>query len=87
MANLKESLELLDGVEVLLVMAKKVAADGKVNLMDLPLLMDVLTKATVLVAAYKNVDGVVDEVKDLSFEEAKVLLARFEQMVKALKAV
>lgn len=83
--GIKESLELLEGVKVLGVSAKKVLADGKVNLADLPVLLGLISDFPVLTAAVQGADLVLPEVKDLSADEANQLVAKVLEVVNAIK--
>ena len=84
--EIKEMKELLAGVEMLLVGIKKIVADGKVNVADLPALMEMAQKASMLVAAVEGAKEIPAEVKDLSAEEAQELLAIMYALVKNVKA-
>lgn len=84
--GIKETLELLEGVKVLIVEAKKVLADGKVSLADLPVVLGLLQKFSVLNAAVQGVDEVVSEAKDLSSDEATLVIAKVLELVAAAKA-
>jgi hypothetical protein len=84
--GIKESMELLEGVKVLVVEVKKVMADGKVSLADLPVLMSLLQKFSVLSAAAEGAGEITKEVKDLSAEEAQTLLAKVLEVTAAAKA-
>lgn len=87
MSSVKESLELLDGVKVVLVAGKKVMADGKVNLQDLPVAVELLQKINVLVAAVDGIDKVPAEIKDIDIAELQLLGAKVIEIVQALRAV
>lgn len=84
--GIKEIMELLDGVKVLALAGKKITADGKVNLADFPILMEVLAKFGVLNAAYQGLGEAVLEGKDLSMDEAQAIVDKVMEIAKALKA-
>jgi len=84
MVGVKESKELLEGILVLGVSAKKIAKDG-VSLADLPEALELLKKVDVLVEAVKGVDAIGEEVKDLSQEELIELGLKVFSVVKAIK--
>jgi len=84
--GIKEIVEILDAAKTLAVMGKKIMADGKINLGDLPLFLDLLSKFSVLNAAYAGAGEAVEEVKDLSVEEAQVVIAKVMEIAKAIKA-
>lgn len=82
----KETTELLTGIETLLVSAKKMFADGKVNLADLPALMSLLNKVGEITAAIQGADQVPAEIKDLSPEEAQQVVEKLFAVIAAVKA-
>lgn len=85
-ASIKESLELLEGVKILAVETKKVLADGKLNLNDLPVLLGLMQNFGKLSAAVQDADQVIVEAKDLSAAEAEQLVAKILEIVAAVKA-
>lgn len=86
MAGIKESLEVLEGVKALGVAAKKVLADKKVNLADLPVLLGLVQDFSTITQAVQGADQVVVEVKDLTLDEANQLIAKVMEVVNAIKA-
>jgi hypothetical protein len=84
--GIKEILEVLDGVKVLLVNGKKVMADGKVSLADLPVAMELLKQMSVLNAAVQGASEVVAEAKDISGPEVDELVAKVLEVFAAVKA-
>lgn len=86
MAGIKEISELLKGLELVAVQAKKVLADGKVNALDLPVLMELIAKVDVLASAVKGVEQIPAEAKDINLDEAKELVAAVLALVAAVKA-
>lgn len=86
MADLKEIKEVFAGLEVLVSAVKKVGADGKVNVLDLPHVMDLLGQSHVLIAAVKGADQIPAEVKDLQEEETKEIVALVYALVAKAKA-
>ncbi len=87
MADIKETLELLDGVKKLGVGIKKVLADGKLNLADLPVLIGLIQDFPTLTAAAQGADQIPTEIKDLTMAEANQLVAKVMEVVAAIKAV
>lgn len=81
--GIKESKELLDGIKLLAVSAKKIAKDG-VSLADLPEAIELLKKVDVLVEAVKGLDGLDEELKDLEQEELVELGLKVFSIVKAV---
>lgn len=84
--SIKELLELLEGMKLLALDGKKVLADGKVNLADIPVAMELLGQLDVLGAAVRGADQIPSEVKDLSLEEAQQIIAKVLEIAAALKA-
>jgi hypothetical protein len=84
--GVKECLELLEGVKVVGVAVKKVLADGKVSVGDLPVLVEVLGKFSVLVDSVQGLDQVPAEFKDLSADEANQLLAKVLELITVIKS-
>lgn len=74
--GIKESLEVLAAVEVLLKDLKKVLADGKIGFGDVGVIFDLLGQFQVLNAGLQGADQVPAELKDLDSAEAEVLVAR-----------
>lgn len=85
MEGIKESLELGDGLIVLLVGLKKIGADGKLNFSDAADVIEMLQNLPVLMAAVKDASKIKDEVKDLDDAELAALGAKYMELVKALR--
>lgn len=83
--GIKEISEFLAGVRLLGVDAKKVLADKKVNLADLPVAMDLLQHSDAIVQAAVGADQIPAEVKDLSAEEAQQVLAELFDVMKSIR--
>lgn len=86
MYGTKETTELLAGIEVVLVAGKKITADGKVNLSDLPTLVATLQKVDELTKAVQGIEQIPGEIKDLSAEEAQEIIAKLFAVIAAVKA-
>jgi hypothetical protein len=84
--GIKESLELLQGIKVLAVDAKKIMANGKLDLSDLGVAMDLLKQLGTLSSAVQGIDQISSEVKDLSPEEVNQLAQKVLEVVEALRA-
>ena len=82
----KESLELLEGFKVLAVDAKKVFADGKIDIADLPVAWDLLSQLSVISAAVDGIDKIPSEVTALSAEEINSLVTKVLEIVAIIKA-
>lgn len=74
--GIKESLEVLDAVELLLKDLKKVLADGKVGFGDIGIIFDLLGQFPTLNAAYQGRQLVIPELKDIDSAEAEKLMAK-----------
>lgn len=81
--GIKESKELLEGIELLAVSAKKIAKDG-VSLADLPEAIELLKKLDVLVAAVNGINQLDEELKDLDQAELIELGSKVFSLVKTL---
>lgn len=83
--ELKETKEALQAIKEVAVFARKVFADGKVNLADLSSLVELGGKVSVLSSGLKDAKLALPELKDLSAEEAQELLALMFQLLKEVK--
>jgi len=84
--DIKETKELLNGLKLLAIAGRKIGADGKVSLLDLPALAVLAKDGGQILEAFKGVDMVDDEIKDLSVDEAKELLAEILKIASEVKA-
>jgi len=82
----KELKELLVSLKDIAVFAKKVAADKKVNLEDLPALVDLAKNMDEVLAGFDGLNKIPDEVKDIDEAEAMELLGQVLKLVKEVKA-
>lgn len=69
--SIKELKELLEGLKLLAVTAKKISADGKINVDDLSSIVELGMQMGTLAAAVEGIDQVPAELKDL--DEAEVI--------------
>lgn len=76
MAGIKESMEVLDAVEVLLKDLKKMLADGKIGLGDIGVVFDLIGQLGTLNAGVQGANQVPAELKDLDPEESAQLAAK-----------
>lgn len=83
--GIKESLELLEGLKVLAVDAKKITADGKVDMADIPAALDILKNFGTLNDAVQGVDQIPAEFSDLSEDEIKELGAKAFELILVIK--
>lgn len=86
MKNVKELKELLIALQIIGVFAKKVAADKKVNLEDLPYLVDLAKQMDQILAAVDGLSEIDEELKDIDEAEAMEVLGQLIKSVKAIKA-
>jgi hypothetical protein len=84
--GIKESQELLECLEVLAVAGKKIGADGKLSVHDLPVVMGILQNAGIIMAGFQGVKEIKDEAKDYSAEELQALGAKVISILAAVKA-
>ncbi len=78
--------EVIDAVQLLGVAAKQIMADGKVGVADLPVVLGLVNKLSVIVAAVNGADQLVLEAKDIDAAEAQALVAKLIAAVAAIKA-
>lgn len=72
--EIKETKELFTGLALVAKAAKKIAADKKVSVEDLPAIIDLAKESPVLIAAVEGVSEVPAELKDLDKEELLELI-------------
>lgn len=84
MKGIKETKELLDGIQTLAVAAKKISHDG-VSIADLPEALELLKKFDVLIEAVKGIDELGEEVKDLDQAELIELGSKVFGLIKSIK--
>ncbi len=84
--GIKESLEVLGAIEVLLKDHKKVLADGKIGLSDIGVIFDLLKQLPELNAGLQGADQIPAEVKDLDADESALLVAKAMEIVAIFKA-
>lgn len=83
--TVKNTVELLQGLEVMSKFAGEVARDGKVQADDLIHLIDVAKSFDQLKAAVEGVDEVDDELKDLDQAEILEIISAAQKVYKAFK--
>lgn len=74
--GIKESLEVLEAVQLLLKDLKKILADGKIGFGDIGIIFDILGQFQVLNAGIQGADQVLPELKDLDSDESQILIAK-----------
>ena len=85
--EIKEIIELVDGLEVLAIFGAKVAADGKVNHKDLPVILEFTKKLNSLLSALNNVPEVIKEIEDIDRVEIIILLEKLVDVARSIKDV
>lgn len=83
--GLKESLELLEGVRIVVDAVDEVLEDGKVGLEDLPKLLPLLQDFQKLMDAVSGIREIPGELKDLDESEVLQLGGKVFEIVKAIK--
>lgn len=83
--DIKEIMEILDVVELLAVSGGKVAADGKVGVDDLGVLVSLLSEAGKFADAFTNLKDIPSEAKDLDEEELVALALKVFGIVRKVK--
>ncbi len=81
--NIKEIMEVLAALKVLVKAGKEIAADGKVDVSDLKSLVPVLTQFGVFIEAVKGANEISGEVKDLDTTELVTIVTEIYQIIKA----
>jgi hypothetical protein len=84
--SIKESLEALEAVKVLLQDLKKVLADGKISIGDVGVIFDLLKQFPVLNAGVQGADQILPELKDVDSGEAEQLMAKALEIAAIFKA-
>lgn len=85
MKGVKEILELIAGLKEVALLAKLSLKDGKIDMADLPLLMQLLNKQKVLSDALTGLGEVVGEAKDLTVDEGILIVQAIMQAGKEVK--
>lgn len=83
--DIKESIELLNGIELIAVNGAKIAKDG-INLSDLAYLVELAKNFEVLKNAYEGIDLIDDEIKELDEKELVELGLKAFSIIKNVKA-
>ena len=84
--EIKEIIELVDGLEVIAIFGAKVVADGKVNHQDLPIIIEFMNKIKSLFSAFDDVSEIVKEIEDLDRAEMIVLLKKLLYIARNIKS-
>jgi len=84
--EIKETKELLDGLEIAAKAIAKIAKDKKINAEDLPVLISLATDFEKLVAAFSGLGEVPAELKDLDEAEVIAIISKLYAIGKSVKA-
>lgn len=84
--SVKELKELIIAIEPVAVFVKKVAADKKVGLDDLPYLIDLSKQLDTIAEGAQDVDQILAELKDLDEAEVMEVIGQLIKLAKAIKA-
>lgn len=84
--DIHNTMEVLNAVEVLAAFGAKVAKDKKVNLEDLPAVVELAKKFDAILEAVKDIDQLDEEVKDLDQAELIAIVSKVLLISKSIKA-
>jgi hypothetical protein len=85
--DLKESLEMLSGISLILGTVESVLEDGKINLADAPKALELLKSYNKIIEAAKGVKLIPAELKDLDQTEMVQLASALFPLLKQLKNI
>jgi hypothetical protein len=77
--------KLVDSLAHVAVAAKKISADKKVDLADLPAAMELLVKIPEIAASLSELSAAFDEAKDLDVAEVVSLIKKVDEKVKLIE--
>lgn len=77
---------ILGNVKELVIIGKKVKADGKVDLADLPHVIALVPKLPKFIEDFKAIGEAVDEGKDIDVAEVVGLIQKIHALVKEIEA-
>ena len=75
-----------ESLKHVIVAAKKISADKKLDIADLPAAMDLLVKLPVIVESLKEVGEAWKEAKDIDVAEVVALIQKIDAIVKEIEA-
>lgn len=76
---------ILDKIEVLGVSGKKIMADGKVDLADLPVAISLLSEINGMIEAFKGAKEALGEAKDLDSAESLEIVKKLYEVGKSIE--
>jgi hypothetical protein len=77
--------KVVDALGYIVIAGKKISADKKVDLQDLPAFMELIKKAPEIIEAFKAIDEVWKEAKDVDVAEAVDLILKINTKVKEIE--
>ena len=83
--DVKELMEVLEGIEAAGVPVAKVLADGKVNAADLPHALELVQNHQKLIDAVEGVKEIPAEVKDIDPAEAVLIVQKLYSVIGKIK--
>lgn len=87
MNGIKETLELLESLEILAVSGAKIAKDGKLMPSDLTVIYDLLLQSGKLSEGFKGLNSLPVEIKDLNSEEIESIISKTFVIINSVKEV
>lgn len=86
-ADIKETMELLESLEILAVAGAKIAKDGKLSPSDLTVIYNLLMEASKISDGFKGLKQLPVEVKDLEAQEIESIISKTFVIINAVKEV
>ena len=83
--DVKQTLEVLEALQKVGELGAKVLADGKISISDIKYLGEIGEVVTALKVGIEGIELVDDEIKDISIGEAKDIIAKVFDIVKAIR--
>lgn len=85
--GIDETLETLEALQLVLVGLAKVFKDGKIDLKDLLVAVDLLKQINVVIDGIKGIKNIPAEIKDLQKDEIIAIGSKVYEIVGAIKKV
>lgn len=85
--SIKETLELMESLEILAVAGAKIAKDGKLSPSDLTVVYDLLMKSSKLSDGFKGIKQLPVEMKDLDASEIEQIISKTFVIINNVKEV
>jgi hypothetical protein len=83
--SIKETLELLNSIEVISISFVKAFKDGKINLEDLPIFFELMKEAKTIIDGIQGIKEIPEEIKDLEEREAAAIGIKLYAILARLK--